>query len=108
MFTEQVLISVGATHAAVTWVGQLLNTDGTPLGSSFAADDPPDSILANLGGGDFLWTYTQFPDGFASAVQFTASDGYVVNFPVAQSSGGGGAGGNRRVTITEESTRTKP
>ena len=60
---------------------QLVDSDGSDLGSPIA-DNPPTSIVTEIGDGNYLWHYISFPTNFRGGIKvYDNSDpGVVLSF----------------------------
>lgn len=60
-------LSLGSSQTGLTLSAQLVDTAGADVGS------PIVSGFAELGRGNYLWTYTAVPDGFQGGVVFSSN-----------------------------------
>ena len=66
-YTLTIGISLGATKAGLTLAARLIDTTGAPVGDELLTG------FVEVGNGNYLWTYGNFPDGFRGAVKFYES-----------------------------------
>lgn len=67
-FTLTTVLTLPEHLSALTLSAQLIDTAGANVGSAVA------SGFVNVGGGQYLWHYASYPDGFRGAVKFTRTD----------------------------------
>lgn len=63
-YTATISVSLGSSKTGLTLSSQLVDTNGSSVGSLIT------SGFVELGQGNYLWTYVDFPDGFRGAVLF--------------------------------------
>lgn len=63
-YTSSISISLGKSKAGITLFARLFDTNGDDISSDIS------SGFAEIGQGNFLWTYDSFPDNFRGGVKF--------------------------------------
>lgn len=73
-YTIAISVSLGSSKAGLSLSSQLFDTNGTDVG------DLVTTGFAEIGQGNYIWTYAQFPDGFRGGVKFynSANPGVVL------------------------------
>ncbi len=63
-YTASINLVLGTSKIGLSLVAQLINTAGSSVGSSIH------SGFIEIGQGNYIWTYDQFPDGFRGGIKF--------------------------------------